>query len=133
MKRLLGLLFLLAGCRKAVPVVALTATVSGASLAVASPASLTPPAIDFALTPDIDYCSADPANCHPHQPYGAWIGTAQCLPQVKVDFAGVARPNRAPNTLFPGDTGCDIGAYQYVSGSSSPATPPVPANLRLLP
>jgi hypothetical protein len=42
------------------------------------------------------------------------IGKALCLPEVKFDLDGVPRPNRPPNTLFTGDTGCDIGAYQYV-------------------
>jgi hypothetical protein len=42
------------------------------------------------------------------------IGHAQCLPEVLWDLDRNARPSRPPNTLFPGDTGCDIGAYQYV-------------------
>lgn len=42
------------------------------------------------------------------------IGMAICLPEVPFDADGVRRPNRPPNTLFPGDTGCEIGAYQFV-------------------
>jgi hypothetical protein len=89
-----------------------------------------PPAIDFARTPDMDYCGNDPATCRPHGIYGAWIGNAQCIPEVKTDFVGVPRPNRAPNTLFQGDTGCDLGAYQYVM--AGPVPPGPPANFREL-
>lgn len=94
---------------------------------------LDPPAIDFALTPYGNYCEKD-TPCYPHPPYGAWIGNAICLLEVKTDFVGVPRPNRAPNTLFVGDTGCDIGAFQYVS--TVPIPPPIyvtvtpPRNLR---
>jgi len=53
------------------------------------------------------------------------IGTGLCLKydmslpeevrqSLAFDKDGVPRPNRPPNTLFPGDTGCEIGAYQYV-------------------
>jgi len=49
-----------------------------------------------------------------HPPYGDTVGTGTCLPEVIRDILGYPRPNRAPDTLFPGDTGCDIGAYQYV-------------------
>jgi len=56
------------------------------------------------------------------------IGKAICLSEVTKDFDGVPRPNRPPNTLFPGDTGCDIGAYQFVINS---ITNP-PTNLRII-
>lgn len=46
------------------------------------------------------------------------IGTGLCLPEVPFDFDGVPRPNRPPNTYFPGDTGCEIGAYQYVAAQT---------------
>lgn len=35
------------------------------------------------------------------------------LDTLSFDPAGTPRPNRPPNTLFPGDTGCDIGAFQF--------------------
>jgi hypothetical protein len=94
---------------------------------------LDPPAIDFALTPYGNYCEAA-TPCYPHPPYGAWIGNAECISEVKTDFAGVPRPNRPPNTLFAGDTGCDLGAFQYVP--PNPVPPPItvtvtpPSNLR---
>lgn len=56
------------------------------------------------------------------------IGRAVCLPEVPFDFDGVPRPNRPPNFLFPGDTGCDIGAYQY----KIPNPVKVPKNLRII-
>lgn len=42
------------------------------------------------------------------------IGRAICDPANPFDADNVPRPNRPPNTYFPGDTGCDVGAYQYV-------------------
>ena len=63
------------------------------------------------------------------QPGSPAIGKALCLPEVPFDFDGVPRPNRPPNTYFPGDTGCDIGAYQYVPPTPRP---PAPTNLRIL-
>lgn len=38
----------------------------------------------------------------------------EVLGDMAVDPLGVPRPNRPPNSLFPGDTGCDIGAFQFV-------------------
>jgi len=92
-----------------------------------------PPPIDFALIPDMDWCSiaADPSHSRPHTPHRSWIGNAVCIPEIKTDMAGVPRPNRPPNTLFPGDTGCDIGAYQFVAGGTPPIPPP-PTNLRVI-
>lgn len=46
----------------------------------------------------------------------------EILASASVDFDGVPRPNRAPNTLFPGDTGCDIGAYQFTLTGLGPPT-----------
>jgi hypothetical protein len=90
----------------------------------------TPPRQDFLLTPYGNYCEAA-SPCYPHGPYGAWIGNAVCVPEVKTDFVGVPRPNRAPDTLFPGDTGCDIGAFQFTAGTQPQPTPATPRNLRL--
>ncbi len=99
--------------------------------ALAAAETFDPPAIDFARTPDVDYCADDPSTCRPHGIYGAWIGNAVCIPEITSDFAGVPRPNRPPNTLFQGDTGCDLGAYQYVV--NGPVPPPgAPTNLRQL-
>lgn len=89
-----------------------------------------PPPIDFAIEPG-NHCEPE-TPCYPHPPYGAWIGNAPCLPEVTDDFAHVPRPNRAPNTLFPGDTGCDIGAFQFTAGVVIPPTPATPRNLRLV-
>ncbi len=47
----------------------------------------------------------------------------EVLQTMSFDAAGQARPNRPPNTLFPGDTGCDIGAFQFPMVSVLP--PPV--------
>lgn len=58
------------------------------------------------------------------------IGHAVCLPEIPFDFDGVPRPNRPPNTLFPGDTGCDIGAYQFVATNVVTMKPPT--NLRVV-
>ena len=71
-----------------------------APVVLLAPQQLTPPPIDFGLTPYGNYCE-DSSPCYPHPPYGAWIGNAECLPEVTTDFAGVARPNRAPNILNP--------------------------------
>lgn len=87
-----------------------------------APQQLTPPPIDFGLTPYGNYCE-DSSPCYPHSPYGAWIGNAICIPEVQADFNGVPRPNRPPNTLFQGDTGCDIGAFQYVPTTTIPPMP----------
>jgi hypothetical protein len=57
------------------------------------------------------------------------VGRALCLPEVKTDFDNVPRPNRGPNTRFPGDTGCDIGAYEYNAPNPAPAAP---INLRIV-
>lgn len=43
------------------------------------------------------------------------VGKALCLPEVPFDIVGRSRPSRPKDWLFPGDTGCDIGAYQYAS------------------
>lgn len=57
------------------------------------------------------------------------IGMAECLPSVPFDADGVPRPNRPPNTYFPGDTGCDVGAYQYVPPNNELQGP---TNLRII-
>lgn len=57
------------------------------------------------------------------------VGRALCLPEVPTDIDNVARPNRGPNTRFPGDTGCEIGAYQYNAPNPAPAAP---TNLRIV-
>jgi len=121
MRKAALLLMLLASCANG-PAVTVPNAPPPVARALAGTETFDPPSQSFALTPDVDNCP-DAAVCRPHSPYGAWIGTATCLPQVTVDMAGVPRPNRLPNTLFQGDTGCDIGAYQFVSG----AVPPLPA------
>jgi len=50
------------------------------------------------------------------------IGTGICLPEVLFDKAGVPRPSRPPGTFFPGDTGCEMGAYQYMPVVPGPPT-----------
>jgi hypothetical protein len=115
---------LLASC--AVPRTVAVRAIAAPPLALTAP-KFDPPPIDFALTPDVDYCP-DSATCRPHGAYGAWIGTAVCIAGINTDAAGV--PRRAPNTLFQGDTGCDIGAYQFVSGTIPLPIPGPPLNLR---
>ncbi len=50
------------------------------------------------------------------------IGRAVCLPEVLQDLDHNLRPSRPPNTLFVGDTGCDIGAYQFIVVPSPAST-----------
>lgn len=54
------------------------------------------------------------------------VGAALCLPEVPTDKDGVPRPNRGP---LPGNTGCDVGAYQLVVPNPAPAAP---KNLRII-
>jgi hypothetical protein len=79
-------------------------------------------------TAAIIFMNANAANFH-LMPGSPAIGNAVCLPEVTTDFDGVPRPNRAPNTYFQGDTGCDIGAYQFVVPNPPPAAP---KNLRII-
>lgn len=57
------------------------------------------------------------------------VGNALCLPDVPTDLDGIQRPNRGPNTRFPGDTGCEIGAYQFNAPNPAPLAP---TNLRIV-
>jgi len=60
------------------------------------------------------------------QPGAPAIGKALCLPEVPTDLDGVPRPNRGP---VPGNSGCDIGAFQFVAPNPAPAAP---KNLRII-
>lgn len=63
--------------------------------------------------------AADDFHLVPNSPA---IGRAECLAAVPTDFDGVPRPSQAPR---PGNTGCDIGAYQFVPAAPPPGPKPI--------
>lgn len=103
----------LQACRPQTPTVIVTPPAAAGLITVASLAGTSP---DFHLQMD-----------------SAAIGKALCLPEVTSDKDGVPRPNRPPNTLFPGDTGCDIGAYQFTGAVVPPPPTASPDGTRVPP
>ncbi len=74
----------------------------------------------FVDAPHGDFRLRSPGSTNPA------VGNALCLSEVPVDIDGVPRPNRGPT---PGNSGCDLGAYQYVAPNPAPVAP---KNLRII-